>query len=132
MRQRKGFIIVLAMIIALSLSLMAAAFSIAIVYRNQAAIKHINSIKAYYIANIGLWYGRYCGNIGENEIFIPDAGGRATVTVDSNWPGDFSSGYTWKVTSRAEVGGASRTVTQEINTQAMNYAGYVEATTRWR
>ena len=58
MRKRKGFIIIMALLITASLSLMIGAFSLSVFYRNQMAVRQINSVKAYYLALAGIEYGR--------------------------------------------------------------------------
>lgn len=50
MRNKKGFIIIIAMVVATALSVMAGAFSLGIFYRNQIIMDHIASIKSYYIS----------------------------------------------------------------------------------
>lgn len=58
MKRSKGFIIVIALIIAASLTVMVGAFSMSILYRNQSAVRYLDSVKAYYLAAAGIQYGQ--------------------------------------------------------------------------
>ena len=58
MKAHKGFIIIMALLITASLSLMIGAFSLSVFYRNQMAVRQLNSVKAYYLALAGIEYGR--------------------------------------------------------------------------
>lgn len=117
MRRSSGFIVVVMMVMAVAFTLMVGAFSLFVFLRNQVAMKHVNSVKAYYLASAGAGYGHavyktcwtsWISNPDyqppKPEIFAI----QGTVTGLSLKYG--RSGNTIKVESVASVNGASRTV----------------------
>lgn len=79
MKDKKGFIIAVALTVAATLSVMIAAFSMSILYRNQNGIRHVNSIKAYYLAQAGIEYGRLTEKGGVIPLGAADT---ATISCD--------------------------------------------------
>lgn len=111
-KERKGFIVLIAMIIALSISLMVAGLSVSVLYRSQNALRYINSVKSYYIADAGIKYGRK-----KFKDYIP---GNAVNPASAAYPiTDTGEGFTLNVTatgdmlqftSTAKVNNSTRTI----------------------
>lgn len=88
MKKRRGFVIAVALVIALALMLMIGALTLSVTYRHQIILGYINSIKAYYMAaSCGATYAeewfehmRYWTGTGrDTELYF--ALPRATVTI---------------------------------------------------
>ena len=69
MRDRKGFVLLTALIMTLALTIMVAGYSVTVYHRNSIYKKLMNSIRAYQLAGDGLDYGR--GQVIYNNTAIP-------------------------------------------------------------
>lgn len=58
MKLKKGFAVITALMISLTLTILVGAFSISTIYRMQMYNRYINSVKAYYLAASGITYAR--------------------------------------------------------------------------
>lgn len=81
MRDKKGFIIAMALVIAASLTLMVAAYSLSIFYRNQMYFRLINSARAYYTAASAL------GISNPQTITVTPEGDKVILTSETTGDG---------------------------------------------
>lgn len=127
MKGRKAFIILTVLIMAATLTLMVAGFSVSIFYKNQLAIRYINSVKAYYLAYGGARYGQlqaaYANINSYRWLTYPDSRPKDTscamafpgvrpVTGDI---GKFSVKYefigdVFRITATGDINGVRRTI----------------------
>ena len=100
----KGFIMAMALIVVAALSLMIGAFSLTVIYRNQIAMKYVNSVKAYNLAAAGIEYSNLIST-ETAELSLDDSGNKAKIAWTS-----LPDGFSYNVSSTATINGVTRTI----------------------
>lgn len=119
-RERKGFVIITAMVIAAALTLMLGAYSLSVFYKNQLCIRAIDSVKAYYLTDAGIAYAlagtsyNASTNIWsypeQTTLSISGMGGNDTVTLQYSAVDDIL-----KITGISKVGNVTRAIVCELS-----------------
>ena len=87
MKAKKGFAVITALMISLTLTILVGAFSLSTIYKIQMYNRYINSVRAYYLAASGINYGRnqmwwYGGWRVPEDITIPVTNSGDSVTLN--------------------------------------------------
>ena len=120
-RNNKGFVIVLALVVGAVLSILVAAHSLSVLYRNQIAARYINSTKAYYLASGGIEYMRYLyytdpGNSPSSLTFSLTPEGGDIITVRREKRDDIM-----RIESEARINNVTRVVVCEEEHESALY-----------
>lgn len=116
--EKKGFIIVTALVVAAALSIMIGAYSLSVSYNNQIYLKNVNSVKAFYGATAGVMYvcslvsydyntNTWDEELNNTTLSISNTGDTITVSVTT-------SDNVARIRSTAKVNNITRTINCEL------------------